>query len=91
MHLPEFDACSMHSALWASGIGRIKIQCVCIEFALFHLKKKMHIYYPLINEICNFQGHVNYRFSVINNHHYACEYFFHYNHGLNNNNNNNKV
>ena len=26
MHLPEFDACLMHSALRASGIGRIKIQ-----------------------------------------------------------------
>ena len=28
MHLPEFDACSMHLALQASGIGRIEIQCV---------------------------------------------------------------
>ena len=32
MHLPEFDACQMHSAVWASGIGRIKILCVCIGF-----------------------------------------------------------
>ena len=33
----------------------------------------------------HFQGHVNYRFSVINNCHYAHEYFFHYNQGLNSN------
>ena len=33
----------------------------------------------------NFQGHVIYRFSVINNHLYALEYFFHYNQGLNSN------
>ena len=44
MHLPEFDACPMHLALRASGIGRIKIQCVCIGFVLFHSKKQMHIY-----------------------------------------------
>ena len=31
----------------------------------------------------NFQGHVNYWFSEINNRRYAHEYFFHYNHGLN--------
>ena len=39
MHLPKFDACPMHRALRASGIGRIKIQCPCIGFVLFHLKK----------------------------------------------------
>ena len=39
MRLPEFDACPMHSALRASGIGRIKIQCACIGFVLFHSKK----------------------------------------------------
>ena len=39
MHLPEFDACLMHSALRASGIGRIKVQYACIGFVLFHLKK----------------------------------------------------
>ena len=44
MHLPEFDACPMQSALQASGIGRIKIQCARIEFVLFHLKKWMLIY-----------------------------------------------
>ena len=44
MHLPEFDACPMHSALRASGIGRIKIQCACIEHVLFHSKEEMRIY-----------------------------------------------
>ena len=39
MHLPEFDACPMHSALQASGIGRIKIQGPCTGFVLFHSKK----------------------------------------------------
>ena len=43
MHLPEFDACPMHSALRASGTGRIKIQCACIGFVLFHSKKYMRI------------------------------------------------
>ena len=33
-----FDACPTHSALRASGIGRIKIQCACIGFVLFHSK-----------------------------------------------------
>ena len=36
-------------------------------------------------QYAHFQGHVNYRFSVINNCHYALEYFFHYNKGLNSN------
>ena len=44
MHLPECDACPMHSALRASGIGRIKIQRACIGFELFHSKKQMRIY-----------------------------------------------
>ena len=44
MHLPDFVACPMHSALQASGIGRIKIKSVCIGFVLFHSKKKMRIY-----------------------------------------------
>ena len=39
MHLPEFDACPMKSALQALGIGRIKIQCACIGFVLFHSEK----------------------------------------------------
>ena len=39
MHLPEFDACPVHLALRASGIERIKIQCACIGFVLFDLKK----------------------------------------------------
>ena len=38
VHFPEFDACPMHSALRASGIGRIKIQ-ICVGFVLFHWKK----------------------------------------------------
>ena len=40
MHLPEFDACPMNSALRASGIGRIKLQYACIGFVLFHSKSK---------------------------------------------------
>ena len=44
MHLPEFDACPMHSVLQASDIGRIKIQCVCTGFVLFHSKKQIRIY-----------------------------------------------
>ena len=32
------DACPMHWALRASGIGRIKIQCACIEFVLCKIK-----------------------------------------------------
>ena len=52
MHLPEFDVCPMHLALWALGIGRIKIQCVCIGFVLFHLKKvNAHLL------TCNHVGH----------------------------------
>ena len=43
MHLPKFDACPIHSALRASCIGRIKIQCACIGFVLFHSKKLMCI------------------------------------------------
>ena len=39
MHLPEFDAFPVHSAVRASGIGSIKIQCTYIEFVLFHSKK----------------------------------------------------
>ena len=39
MHLPEFDACPVHSALRALGIGRIKIQCPCIGFCLISLEK----------------------------------------------------
>ena len=42
MHLPEFDACPMHSAPRALGIGRIKIQCACIGFVLFHFKLKVN-------------------------------------------------
>ena len=38
MHLPEFDACPMHSALRASCIGLIKIQCACIGFVYFTRK-----------------------------------------------------
>ena len=37
--LPEFDACPMHSALRASGIGWIKVQCACIGFVLHHSKR----------------------------------------------------
>ena len=31
------------------------------------------------------QSYVDYRFLVINNRHFALEYFFHYNHGLSSN------
>ena len=48
MHLSEFDTCPMHSALQASGIGRIKIQCTCIGFVLFHAKSKCAFINPLI-------------------------------------------
>ena len=43
MHLPEFDACPMHSALRASGSERIEIQCACIAFVLFHSKFNAHL------------------------------------------------
>ena len=39
MHLPEFDACPMHSALRASGIGRIKIQQRMHWICLISLEK----------------------------------------------------
>ena len=32
-----------------NDIGRIKIQCACIGFVLFHSKKLMRIYQPLTN------------------------------------------
>ena len=62
MHLPEFDAYPVHSALRASGIGRIKIQCVCIGFVYIllekvhaHLLTSNHDYYLHIrNLLCSF-------------------------------------
>ena len=55
MHLPEFDACPMHSALRASDIGRIKIQCACIGLFYFTRKSKIVcIYEPLIQKMYTF-------------------------------------
>ena len=35
MHLPEFDACPTHSALQASGIGRIKFTARALDLSYF--------------------------------------------------------
>ena len=48
-------------------------------------QNSIKILFGMNNWFAHFQGHVNYRFSVINNRHYALEYFFHYNEGLSSN------
>ena len=40
MHLTEFDACPMHSALRASGIGRIKFSARALDLSYFTSKSK---------------------------------------------------
>ena len=40
MHLPDFDAFPVHSALRVSGIGRIKIQVRALDMSYFTRKSK---------------------------------------------------